>query len=44
MANRLTVGLCQINSRDDKAANSDRAVELIDEAADRGARLIALPE
>jgi deaminated glutathione amidase len=44
MANRLTVGLCQINSRDDKAANIDRAVELIDEAADRGARLIALPE
>ncbi|TVR71873.1 MAG: carbon-nitrogen hydrolase family protein [Sphaerobacteraceae bacterium] len=40
----MRVGLCQINSRDDKAANIDRALELVDEAAERGARLVALPE
>jgi deaminated glutathione amidase len=40
----IRVGLVQINSRSDKEANLRRAEELIDEAAARGARLIALPE
>jgi deaminated glutathione amidase len=40
----MRVALCQINSRDDKAANINRALELIDEAASLGARLVALPE
>jgi deaminated glutathione amidase len=44
MADVMRVGLCQINSQDDKNANISRAEELIDEAAARGARLITLPE
>jgi deaminated glutathione amidase len=44
VADNLRVGLVQINSRSDKEANLRRAEELIDEAAGRGARLIALPE
>lgn len=44
MADRLRVGVVQINSRDDKEANIRRAEELIDEAAGWGARLVALPE
>ncbi|MFW6074110.1 MAG: carbon-nitrogen hydrolase family protein [Chloroflexota bacterium] len=40
----MTVGLVQMNSRDDKEANIRRAEELIDRAAERGARLVALPE
>lgn len=44
MSDRMRVGLVQINSRDDKEANISRAEELIDEAAARGAQLVALPE
>lgn len=44
MSDVLKVGLVQINSRDDKEANISRAEELIDEAAARGSRLVALPE
>lgn len=44
MADHLRVGLVQINSRHDKEANLTRAEELIDEAAERGAQLVALPE
>jgi predicted amidohydrolase len=44
MGDIMRVGLCQINSQADKEANIRRAEELIDEAASRGARLIALPE
>jgi deaminated glutathione amidase len=40
----MRVGLCQINSREDKKANIVRAEQLIDEAAAQGARLVALPE
>jgi deaminated glutathione amidase len=44
MVNVMRVGLCQINSQSDKEHNLRRAGGLIDEAAGRGARLIALPE
>jgi deaminated glutathione amidase len=44
MGDIMRVGICQINSQGDKEANISRAEELIDEAASRGARLIALPE
>jgi deaminated glutathione amidase len=44
VADRLTVGLVQLNSQDDKAANLDKAERFVDEAAARGARLVALPE
>ncbi|HEU5430939.1 MAG TPA: carbon-nitrogen hydrolase family protein [Thermomicrobiales bacterium] len=44
MADTLRVGLVQMNSRADKAANLDKAERLIAEAADAGARLVALPE
>lgn len=44
MADRLRVGVVQINSRSDKEANIGRAEVLIDEAAGWGARLVALPE
>lgn len=40
----LRVAAIQMNSRDDKAANVDTALRLIDQAAADGARLIALPE
>lgn len=40
----LQVAAIQMNSRDDKAANIQTALELIDRAAATGARLIALPE
>lgn len=38
------VAAVQMNSRDDKAANIETALDLIDRAAGTGARLIALPE
>jgi deaminated glutathione amidase len=44
VSNLMRIGLCQINSREDKAANIERALELVDEAAELGARLVALPE
>ncbi|MDP9368045.1 MAG: carbon-nitrogen hydrolase family protein, partial [Chloroflexota bacterium] len=42
--NLLRVAAVQMNSRDDKAANLETALALIDRAAGAGARLIALPE
>lgn len=44
MANTLDVGLVQINSREDKEANLNKAEAFVAEAASRGARLVALPE
>ncbi|MCG6878008.1 MAG: carbon-nitrogen hydrolase family protein [Deltaproteobacteria bacterium] len=38
------IGVGQMNSRDDKAANLTMAEKLIDKLAERGARLIMLPE
>ena len=43
-ASLVRVAAVQMNSRDDKAANVARALELIDRAAASGAKLIALPE
>src|SRR5690606_22390108 len=40
----LRVAAVQMNTRDDKAANIQTALELIDRAAGTGARLVALPE
>jgi predicted amidohydrolase len=40
----LRIAAIQMNSRDDKAANIQTALELIDRAAVSGARLVALPE
>jgi predicted amidohydrolase len=40
----ISIAAIQMNSRDDKAANIQTALELIDHAAASGARLIALPE
>ncbi len=42
--NVLRVGLVQMNSRSDKETNLATAERLIDEAAEKGARLIGLPE
>ena len=44
MSDHYRVGLVQLNSQSDTAANLTRAEQLIDEAASRGARFIALPE
>lgn len=44
MGDIMRVAMCQINSQADKERNISRAEELIDEAAERGARLITLPE
>lgn len=44
MSDRLRIAAVQMNSRDDKAANLDTALRLIDEAAAAGAQLVALPE
>jgi predicted amidohydrolase len=41
---RLRVAALQMNSRDDKAANVETALRLVDPAAAAGARLVALPE
>jgi len=35
---------CQMNSKNDKAANLQKAAQLIDEAATNGADMVALPE
>jgi len=40
----LRVGLVQLNSRHDRAANLDAIAGLVAEAAGRGARLVLLPE
>jgi deaminated glutathione amidase len=43
-AARLNVAIIQMNSQDDKQANIAAALDLIDRAAEVGARLVALPE
>jgi len=43
-AERLTVGLVQINSRHDKLANLEKIERFVREAAGRGAEVVALPE
>jgi predicted amidohydrolase len=40
----VRVGLVQMNSRSDKEANLSTSERLIDEAAEKGARLVGLPE
>ena len=40
----LRVACIQLNTRDDVAANVRAALELVEAAADQGARLVALPE
>lgn len=40
----LNVAVAQLNARDDKAANIETALDLIDRAAADGARLVVLPE
>jgi predicted amidohydrolase len=40
----ISVALAQMNSQDDKNANIESALALIDEAAASGARLVTLPE
>lgn len=42
--NRYLVGVVQLDSQDDKGANLRSIERFVDEAADRGARLVALPE
>lgn len=44
MMERIRVAAVQLNSQDDKARNVQRALELIERAADEGAELIVLPE
>jgi predicted amidohydrolase len=44
VAGVLRVACVQLNTRDDVAANVRAALELVEAAADQGARLIALPE
>lgn len=44
VANQLRVAVVQINSQHDKEANLTKSEQLIDQAAKRGAQLVALPE
>jgi predicted amidohydrolase len=44
MTDRVPIALVQLDAREDVAANIAAAVELADEAAAGGARLVALPE
>lgn len=44
MKEALIIGAVQMNSRDDKKANLERAVSLIAEGVEQGAELVALPE
>jgi predicted amidohydrolase len=41
---RVAIAAVQFNPRDDKIANIDKALALIDDAAGSGARLVVLPE
>jgi predicted amidohydrolase len=41
---QVAIAAVQFNPRDDKVANIDKALSLIDQAASSGARLIVLPE
>lgn len=40
----FTVAVCQMDSKDDKEANVDQALEFLDEAAEAGADLVSFPE
>ena len=40
----VAIAAIQFNPRDDKIANIDKALSLIDQAASSGARLVVLPE
>ncbi|WP_018084680.1 carbon-nitrogen hydrolase family protein [Desulfurispora thermophila] len=40
----VTVGICQLDVLEDKQANIEKAVKMIDRAADAGAELVVLPE
>ena len=40
----VAIAAIQFNPGDDKAANIDKALTLIDQAASSGARLVMLPE
>lgn len=42
--NKFTVGVIQLDSNDNKEENLKEIVEFIEEAAERGAKLISLPE
>lgn len=44
MSRRVTIGLVQMRCADDPAANVARAAELTEQAAERGATVICLPE
>lgn len=44
MSQRMMIGLCQLNSSDQVDQNLDKAKEMIQEAAKRGAQIISLPE
>ena len=44
MSTSVTIAAVQMNSSDDKEANLRRAGELAEQAADRGAKFVALPE
>lgn len=41
---KTTVAVCQMDSKDDKSANVETALSLLDEAAEEGANFAALPE
>ncbi|WP_331457007.1 nitrilase-related carbon-nitrogen hydrolase, partial [Haloferax profundi] len=41
---QFVAAACQVDSKDDKQANLDRALGLVDEAAASGADFVALPE
>lgn len=42
--NRYAIGVVQLDTQDDKGANLGAIIKFVDEAADRGAKLVALPE
>lgn len=44
MIRKYTVAVIQMDSQNNKAANMEQAVSLIDEAATKGAKLVSLPE
>jgi predicted amidohydrolase len=44
MPRKYLVGVIQLDSQNDKGRNLERICACVDEAADRGARLVALPE
>ena len=44
MIRKYMVAVVQMDSQNDKSANMEQAVRFIDEAAEKGARLVSLPE